>query len=144
MYAFLHEEESNLDVGVGMQLQRLAWAQGTAHGDGTRTRRTELLALEWMASALVQGPIYQLCEETLASSLPVERRLGQVKQWETSRSTNIATSSRDMLVVRYAKQRDRLAQVLAASMRKLRRAQKTTVGSMVFLAEPPMLSLIHI
>ena len=36
VFAFLHEEESNLDVGVGMQLQRLAWAQGTAHGDGAR------------------------------------------------------------------------------------------------------------
>ena len=83
LFAFLHEEESNIYVGVGMQLQRLAWAQGTAHGDRTRTRRTELLALEWMASALVQGPIYLLCEEALASSLIVERRLGDVNQWET-------------------------------------------------------------
>ena len=107
VFAFVNEKESNLDVRVGMLLQRLAWAQGTAHGDGTRT--SELLALEWMASAPVQGFIYQLCEESLASSPPVERRLGEVKQWETSRSTNIATASRNMLVVRYAKQRDWLA-----------------------------------
>ena len=44
VFAFLHMQESNLDVGVGMQLQRLAWAQGTAHGDGERESDTLALA----------------------------------------------------------------------------------------------------
>ena len=101
VYACVNEKERNLDVGVGLQLQRLAWAKGC-----------DRQALGWLSSAPVQGFIYQLCEEALATSLPVERRLGEVKQWETSRSTNIATASRNMLVVRYAKQRERLAQVL--------------------------------
>ena len=90
------------------------------------------MAIQWLSSALVQGSIHQLCEDTLASSLDVERRLGQVKQWETSRSTNIATASRNMLIVRYAKQRERLAQDLAAAMQKFRRAQRTNRQSLTF------------
>jgi hypothetical protein len=121
VFAFLHEVEGKLDVGVGLELQRLAWGQGG-----------ESLALGWLSSAPVQRFIHQLCEEALASSLPVERRLGEVKQWETSRSTNIATASRNMLIVRYAKQRERLAQDLAAAMQKFRRAQRTNLQSLTF------------
>lgn len=92
----------------------------------------DMLAIGWLPSAPLQGCINQLCEEALATSpLPVERRLGEVGPWETSRSSNIATSPRNLLVVRYAQQRERLSQVLAASMRKLRRAQKA-IGSYEF------------
>ena len=88
---FLHEAADNLDVGVGLVLQQLAWAQGS-----------EVLALGWLSSAPIQGPLQQLCEEALSTSLDVERQLGQVKQWEMSKSTNIATASRNMIVVRFS------------------------------------------
>ncbi len=52
-FAFLHEKEGSLDFGVGLQLQRLAWAEGS-----------EVQALGWLSSAPVQGFICQLCEET--------------------------------------------------------------------------------
>ena len=100
MLEFLREEKENLDIGVGLQLQTLARLRGKE-------------AITWLASPAIQGFIHQLCEEALSTSLPVERRLGEVKQWETSRSTNIATASRNMIIVRFAKQREHLARAVA-------------------------------
>jgi len=122
---FLHEHEGNLDVGVGLQLYRLAWAKGS-----------EVAALTWLSSLLVQEFMCQLCEETLATSLPVERRLGEVKQWETAKRTNIATASRNMLVVRFAKLREKLAGMHAAALRKLRKAEKTTRTALAWQTDP--------
>ena len=124
-FQFLHEEEHNLDIGVGLQLQRLAWAKGS-----------ETLALSWLASASVQRFVEQLCEEALSTSLPVERRFGEVKQWERSRSTNIATASRNMIMVRFAKQREQLANAAAAAVSKLRRARMTKTTSLKWQAYP--------
>ena len=118
VFEFLHEREENLDVGVGLQLQRLAWAKGS-----------ETAALAWLSSAPIQFFMQQICEEALSTSLPCERRLGEVKQWETSRSTNIATASRNMIAVRFAKQREQLSNELAAATRKLRRARMYSVTS---------------
>ena len=118
VFEFLHEREENLDVGVGLQLQRLAWAKGS-----------ETAALAWLSSAPIQFFMQQICEEALSTSLPCERRLGEVKQWETSRSTNIATASRNMIAVRFAKQREQLSNELAVATRKLRRARMYSVTS---------------
>ena len=123
-FQFLHEEEHNLDIGVGLQLQRPAWAKGS-----------ETLALSWLASASVQRFVEQLCEEALSTSLPVERRFGEVKQWERSRSTNIATASRNMIMVRFAKQREQLANAAAAAVSKLRRARMTKTTSLKWQAQ---------
>ena len=125
IFEFLHEKEDNLDIGVGLQLQRLAWARGS-----------EARALAWLSSAPVQGFINQLIDETLSTSLPVERRFGEVKQWETSKSTNIATASRNMIIVRFAKQREQMSQTIGAAMRKVRRAQKTRATSLQWQANP--------
>jgi len=82
---------------VGIVLQQLAWAQGT-----------EALALGWLSSAPIQQLLQKQGEETLSTSLDVERQFGQVKQWEMSKSTNVATASRNMIVVRFANQREQL------------------------------------
>jgi len=122
---FLHEREENLDVGVGWQLHRLAWAKGT-----------EVAALNWLLSLPVQEFMCHLCEETLATSLDVERRLGEVKQWEQTKRTDIATASRNMVVVRFAKRREKLAGMHAAAVRKLRKAEKTTVTALAWQRDP--------
>ena len=122
---FLHEARENLDVGVGIVLQQLAWAQGT-----------EVLALGWLSSAPIQGFLQQLGEEALSTSLDVERQLGQVKQWEMSKSTNIATASRNMIVVRFANNREKLVAKVAAATRRLQRAMRLKCTSMAWKADP--------
>ena len=59
-----------------------------------------------------------------------------MKQWEVSRSTNIATASRNMLVVRYAKRREKLAGMHATAVRKLRNAERTTRTSLAWQTDP--------
>ena len=117
---FIHEEEGNLDVGLCLQLQRLAWANGNG---------CEEQALAWLASPPIQDFIVQVGREALSSSLPVERKLGHVKQWEASRSTNIATASRNMICVRCSKMREPWVQALADAACRLRRLRRTNAHS---------------
>ena len=81
----------------------LAWAKGS-----------ELLTLTLLSSAPPQSVLQQLLAEALSTSLPVERLPGHVKQWEMSKITNLATASRNMIVTRFAKKREKLVAHLAA------------------------------
>ena len=122
---FLAEAAENLDVGVGRVLQQLAWAKGN-----------EVAALGWLSSAPLQGVLQQLITEALSTSLPVERLLGHVKQWEMSKSTNLATASRNMIVVRFAKKREKLVKHIAAATGRLQRARRVNVTNMAWRANP--------
>ena len=116
---FLNEREEKLDVGVGLQLQGLGWAE-----------RCEMDAISWLASVPLQEFIEKVCSEALASSLEVERRMAQTKKWESSKATHAATASRNMICARFAKNREAKSLALATAMRRLERARHTTVGSL--------------
>ena len=82
VHAFLQEPVDRLDVGTGAQLRALAWSHGT-----------ELAACAWLVGTSVQNLVDTLCELTFATSLAVERAHSEVKKWEASKLTHIATAS---------------------------------------------------
>ena len=63
--------ESTLDVGVGVQLQRLAWQKG---GD------SEIVATRWLSGRDVQDLLDGIAEQLFYTSIEVERRHAEVKQ----------------------------------------------------------------
>ena len=104
--------EEDLDVGVSLQLRILA-----------RDQRSESQAIAWMASVPVQEFLEQISHELFLHSLEVERRAAQVKQWEGSKVTHIATASCNNICVRFAKERDAKALAIEEAIEKLRKAK---------------------
>jgi len=119
--ALLHEDRDSLDVGVTLQLQRLAWEEGD-----------EMSAIRWLASEAAQGFVEQLCEEGLCTSLPAERRLAEAKRWESSKVTHIATASRDFICKRFAKQRESKAREIEKAQKNCRRLKIVSKGSLAW------------
>ena len=118
---FLHEESRFLDVGVALQLQELAWAEGN-----------EMAAIRWLASDSVQGFVEQLCEEGLCTSLAAERCMAEAKRWESCKVTHIATASRDMICARFSKQRELKALEIDRAERNLRRSKACSRTALVW------------
>ena len=110
---FLREEEDILDVGVSVQLRDIAW-QG----------RNESQALNWMTSAAVQEFLEQLSKKLLCHSLDVERKVAQVKLWESSKVTHIATASQNNICVRFAKEREEKSVAIDHALKALRKAKR--------------------
>ena len=110
--SFLHADVQSLDVGVGAQLRDIAFDQ-----------RNESQALAWMASRPVQDFLEDVANGLLCHSLEVERRGAQVKHWESSKVTHIATASCNNICVRFAKEREAKALAIEAAMEKLRKAK---------------------
>ena len=109
---FLHADAKRLDVGVGAQLRDIALDQ-----------RDESQALAWMSSVPVQEFLELISHELFLHSLEVERRAAQVKQWEGSKVTHIATASCNNICVRFAKERETKALAIEDAMEKLRKAK---------------------
>ena len=109
---FLHEESEILDVGASMQLRDIA-LQG----------RNESQALGWMMSEPVQELLQQICNQLLCHSLDVERKVAQVKLWETSKVTHIATASQNNICARFAKDREEKSLAIGHALTALRKAK---------------------
>ncbi len=92
-------------------------------------------AIQWLASAHTQEFIEKVCSEAFCTSLSVERKHNQVRQWETSCNTHIASASRNLMHSRFLKFREEKSLALAAASQRLRRAQRKTVGSLKWQLE---------
>ena len=93
MHSFLLAPLDQLDAGVSAQLHTLAWSH--------RPDATEMAAARWLLRPAVQELFDKICEACLATSLPVERRHAEIKKWEASKLTHIATASRNAIQMRY-------------------------------------------
>ena len=123
---FLHEESAILDVGVSMQLRDIA-LEG----------RSESQALAWMMSEAVQELLEQICKKLVCHSLDVERKAAQVKRWETTKVTHIATASQNNISARFAKEREEKSLAIERALKALRRAQKMRITSYNWTNERP-------
>ena len=74
---FLHADLDTLDVGVSMQLHKIA-----------STFQNESRALAWMASDAVQEFLEKIAINLLCHSLDAERKAAQVKHWESTKVTH--------------------------------------------------------
>ena len=117
---FLNAESEILDVGVSMQLRDIAVDQ-----------RNEAQALAWMSSGPVQDFLEQIANDILSHSLDAERRAAQVKRWESTKVTHIATASLNNICARFAKEREKKSLAIDAALKRLRRARKTRVSSIL-------------
>ena len=121
VHDFLATPVEKLDVGVGAQLHAMAWSKGS-----------ELAACNWMISKPVQELLDSLCRVTLANSLPAERRHSEIKKWEASKLTHIATASRNAIAMRFLKWREEQCLKVFAKQKALRRAVRTTVTALLW------------
>ena len=80
-------------------------------------------SLAWLSCVPVQDLLRQICEEALCHSLAAERRHNEAKQWEASKVTHIATASRNLICMRFAKEREANALALADAVRRLHKAE---------------------
>ena len=110
---FLQEESDTLDVGISMQLRDIALQE-----------RNESQALAFMMSDAVQEFLEQICKELLCHSLDVERKVAQVKLWESSKVTHIATASQNNICARFAKDREEKSEAIDRAFKALRKARK--------------------
>jgi len=121
IFHFLHLAPEDLDVGIGLQLHALAWAQGG-----------EMEAIRWMTADHVQAFLEQVCSAGLCTSLSAERRHAEAKQWESTKVTHIATASRDLQCARFSKQREYQALKIHEAERHLRRLRKVRTTSLAW------------
>ena len=62
----------------------------------------------------------------------------EVKQWEQSKVTRIATASRNLICARYAKERETKAGEIAAATKRLQKLHKTTSTAMAWREDRPV------
>ena len=122
-HAFLETPVERLDVGVGAQLHQMAWG----HGCGN-----EMRACAWLVSPPVQDLVDRMCEVTMTTSLPAERRHNEVKKWEASKLTHIAAASRNQITMRFLRWRQEKCREVDRKQKELRRALRTNVHSLAF------------
>ena len=125
VHNFLKEPVGRLDVGAGLQLHQLAWSRGD-----------EMAACRWLIGTSVQDLVDKLCELTFATSLAVERAHAEVKKWEASKLTHIATASRNAIHMRFLKWREEECRRIADKQRALRRAVRTNLQSLAWQDAP--------
>ena len=126
VHGFLREPAERLDAGVGAPLQALAWRKGTS----------EMAACRWLLSRPVQDLFEEMCVVTLATSLPVERRHNEIKKWEASKLTHIASASRNAIAMRFLKWREEHCHTLHAKQAALRRAVRTNLQALAWAEQP--------
>ena len=71
-----------------------------------------MAAANWLLSRPVQDMLDKLAELLLANALPAERKFAEVKQWEGSKLSHIASASRDAIATRYMRWRDGMCDAL--------------------------------
>ena len=125
VHDFLRTPVEQVDLGVGAQLHALAWK-----------RVSEMAACAWLVSKAVQDLLDGICEVVMASSLPVERRHNEIKKWEASKLTHIASASRNAIVMRFLKWREEQCQTLDAKQKELRRVVRTNLQSLAWKDAP--------
>ena len=121
VHEFLKTDPDQLDVGVGLQLHKLAWSSGN---------KTEIAAAAWLQSPHVQELLDKLAEVLLTHSLDVERRHAEVKQWEASKLSHIATVSRNAMTTRYLRWRNEMVDALQHHTRSVRRSVRTNIQAL--------------
>ena len=104
-----------------MQLRDIAFDQ-----------RNEAQALAWMSSAPVQGFLEQIANDLLSHSLDAERRAAQVKHWESTKVTHIATASLNNICARFAHERENKSLAIDAALKRLQKARKSRVESILW------------
>ena len=77
-----------------------------------------------MMSKPVQEFLEQLCKKFVCHSLDVERKVAQVKLWETSKVTHIATASQNNICARFAKDREEKSVAIDHALKALRKAKR--------------------
>lgn len=120
-HSFLVTSPEDLDVGASLELHALAWKRGS-----------EALALHWLMSDPLQEFFGRLAEIVLANSLDAERRHAEVKQWEGSKLTHIATASRNALTARFLRWRQQQSDLIEAALMQLRRSLRTNVQALAW------------
>ena len=123
--AFLRIPTKELDVGLSLQLQKLALAMG------------EMAAIEWLCKSCVQEFLEEFVIRASLSSLAVERKNAEYKRWEQCRLLHVATASRNGLLRGFARQRLQQSQAYTNAERELQRLSQTNVQSMAFAEAPP-------
>ena len=121
IHAFLRTPVAKLDVGVGVQLQAMAWKNGD-----------ELAACSWILSKQVQDLLDGLCMVTMANSLPAERRHSEIKKWEASKLTHIAAASRNAIAMRFLRWRGEQCLKVDAKQKELRRNARTNATALAW------------
>ena len=119
---FLWASPEELDVGVGVPLQRLAW-------EG----RSEMEAVRWLLSKSVQELIDDIAEQLFFTSIEVERRHAEVKNWNPARKVaHIATVSRNAIILRFARWRAVQTKLLERAAAELNKAKRTSWTSLAW------------
>ena len=121
VHAFLCTSPWKLDVGAGLPLHALAWERGS-----------ESAACIWLLSSPVQDMIDRLAEIMLANSLDAERRHAQVKKWEGSKLTHIATASRNAISMRFLRWRQEQSQLIDSCTNEIRKVMRTNLQSLAW------------
>jgi len=125
--AFLHMSHTDLDVGFGQVLQRIALDQGT-----------EAWALNWLLSPTVQDTIVHVFESGAASSLPVERKHTETKHYEMSRLVHLAVAARNQLHRTVLRLQADWAQERDAAETELASARHTNIWALAWKQQPAL------
>ena len=121
VHVFLGKNPEHLDVGTSLPLYELAWEQGS-----------EFEAARWLLSPHVQALFDRLAEVTLANSLPAERRHAEIKQWERSKLSHLATASRNAIAMRFLRWRSEQSKLVESYAMTLRKALRTNVQAIAW------------
>ena len=89
-------------------------------------------AARWLLSPPVQELFDRLCEILLANSLAAERRHAEIKQWERSKLTHIATASRNAIAMRFLRWRAEQCKLIESCTNDLRRAVRSNLQSLAW------------
>ena len=121
VHVFLNTPPEQLDVGCGLQINTRAWEAGS-----------ESRATTWLLSDPAQAMIDRLVQILLATSLEVERRHAQIKKWETSKVTHIATASRNAIAMRFLRWRKLQCDLLASAERDVKKITRTNLHALAW------------
>ena len=125
--AFLHMSPTDLDVGFGQVLQRIALDQGT-----------EASALNWLLSPTVQDTIVHVLENGAVSSLPVERKHTETKRFEQSRLVHLAVAARNQLHRQALRLQSAWAKERDAAVTELALAKRSNKWAIAFKQQPAL------
>ena len=121
VHAFLGTRPEKLDVGASLQLHELAWGRGS-----------EMEAAKWLLSPPLQELFDRVAEILLANSLDSERRHAEIKQWERSKLTHIATASRNAISMRFLRWRTEQCTLIESYTKNLRKAVRSNLQALAW------------
>ena len=85
----------------------------------------------------------KLAETMLANSLPAERRHAEVKMWEASKLTHIATASRNAITMRFLRWRLEMCQLIAFYDKEVRTSVRANMQSLAW-QQPGAAAIRHV